>query len=345
MMGAMTQTVAHLGGKWATSVVEVSSDLRSLDQGGRWAVLLPYYGLPVAIRFRNWQDQPPDLGPASWLGPATGSWRSSLDELGYLQAVAEVRSAIAAGSVYQVNICRVLSAQLPDLDRCHIGGLSALLQAGNPAPYAGMICAPEIGVEVVTASPELFLERRADAICSGPIKGTGKVAADLTTKDEAENVMIVDLVRNDLSKVCVTGSVTVPDLLRVEAHPGLVHLASYISGTLLDEMRWPQIIEATFPPGSITGAPKSTAVRIIDELEPVPRDYYCGAIGWVDADEGTACLAVAIRTFWKSDGHLHFGTGAGITWSSDAQAEWRETELKAANLTDVAARSWQSGLT
>ncbi len=344
MMGAMTQAFAHLGGKWATSVVEVANDLSALDQGGSWAVLLPYDGVPVAIRFGNWQDQPPEIGPARWRGPATGSWRSSLDEIAYLRAVAEVRSAIADGSVYQVNICRVLSAELPEPDECHIGGLSGLLQAGNPAPYAGLICAPELGIEVVTASPELFLEQRGAFISSGPIKGTGKVAADLTTKDEAENVMIVDLVRNDLSRVCVTGSVAVPGLLRVEAHPGLVHLASYISGTLLDEMRWPQIIEATFPPGSITGAPKSAAVRIIGELEPVPRSYYCGAIGWVDADEGTACLAVAIRTFWKAGGYLHFGTGAGITWSSDAQAEWHETELKAAHLTSVAAQTWQSGL-
>lgn len=157
--------------------------------------------------------------------------------------------------------------------------------------------------------------------------------------------MIVDLVRNDLSRVCVTGSVAVPDLLRLETHPGLVHLASYVSGSLLDNVKWPQIIDATFPPGSITGAPKSSATRIIAELEPIAREYYCGAIGWIDADEGTACLAVAIRTFWKSAGQLHFGTGAGITWSSDARAEWRETELKAAHLTALAAKSWQSGPT
>ncbi len=344
MMGAMTQAFAHLGGKWATSVVEVANDLSALDQGGRWAVLLPYDGVPVAIRFGNWQDQPPEIGPARWRGPATGSWRSSLGEIAYLRAVAEVRSAIADGSVYQVNICRVLSAQLPDKGQSDIPGLYELLRVGNPAPYAGMICAPELGIEVVTASPELFLERQKGVIRSGPIKGTGKVAADFSAKDEAENVMIVDLVRNDLAKVCVTGSVAVPDLLRVEQHPGLVHLASYISGTLLEGVSWSRIIGATFPPGSITGAPKSAAVRIISELEPVPRSYYCGAIGWVDADEGTACLAVAIRTFWKAGGYLHFGTGAGITWSSDAQAEWRETELKAAHLTSVAAQTWQSGL-
>lgn len=345
MMGPMTAAFAYLGGRWATEVLEVTSDLKALDRGGRWAVLLPYSGPLIAIRFQKWQEQPPELGPVSWRGPGPNAWQSSLDEPAYLNAVEEVRSAIAAGSVYQVNICRVLSTELPGREHCDIAGLSALLQARNPAPYAGLICAPELGVEVVTASPELFLERASGVIRSGPIKGTGKVVGDLSAKDEAENVMIVDLVRNDLSRVCVTGTVAVPDLLRVEAHPGLVHLASYVSGSLVEGVGWPQIIDAIFPPGSVTGAPKSSATRIIAELEPVPREYYCGAIGWVDADEGTACLAVAIRTFWKSDGQLHFGTGAGITWSSDARAEWRETELKAAHLTAVAAGTWQSGPT
>ena len=347
MMGPMTQAFAHLGGRLATGVSDITNDLGALDSGGRWAVLLPYSGTPVAIRFTSWLELPSvvgqsGLGPIRWQGPASSSWRSSVDEPGYLAAVEEVRTAIAAGSVYQTNICRILSAQMPDERQSDISGLYELLRVGNPAPYSGMICAPELGIEVATASPELFLERQKGVIRSGPIKGTGKVAGDLTAKDEAENVMIVDLVRNDLSKVCETGSVTVPDLLKVEVHPGLVHLASYVSGTLLADASWRDIIEATFPPGSITGAPKSSAIRIIGELEPSPREYYCGAIGWVDADEGTACLAVAIRTFWKSAGQLHFGTGAGITWSSDAQAEWRETQLKAAHLTTVAAGAWQS---
>lgn len=257
MMGPMTQAFAHLGGRWATGVSDVTNDLGALDGGGRWAVLLPYSGPPVAIRFRSWLEQPrvvrplglgsSEVGPIRWQGPPANSWSSSVDEPEYLAAVEEVRTAIAAGSVYQANICRVLSAQLPDTGQSDIAGLYELLRVGNPAPYSGMICAPELGIEVVTASPELFLERQEGVIRSGPIKGTGKVAGDLTAKDEAENVMIVDLVRNDLSKVCATGSVTVPELLKVEVHPGLVHLASYISGTLLPDAGWPQIIEATFP--------------------------------------------------------------------------------------------------
>lgn len=110
--------------------------------------------------------------------------------------------------------------------------------------------------------------------------------------------MIVDLVRNDLGRVCATGSVTVPDLCAVEKHPGLVHLVSTVRGRLADGAGWPEILAAAFPPGSVTGAPKSSALRIIRELETAPRGPYCGGIGWVDADRGTASLAVGIRTFW-----------------------------------------------
>lgn len=154
--------------------------------------------------------------------------------------------------------------------------------------------------------------------------------------------MIVDLVRNDLSQVAQVGSVEVSGLLETEQHPGLVHLVSYVSARLASGTTWRDIADATFPPGSISGAPKSSALRIISELESAPRDVYCGAVGWVDADEGTACLGVAIRTFWIAGGLLHFGTGAGITWASDADAEWRETELKAAHLCSVASRVWQA---
>jgi para-aminobenzoate synthetase component 1 len=172
---------------------------------------------------------------------------------------------------------------------------------------------------------------------SAPIKGTGRTEADLTPKDSAENVMIVDLVRNDLGVVCRTGSVTVPHLLAVEAHPGLVHLVSTVRGELRDDVGWADVLAATFPPGSVTGAPKSTALRIIDEVETAARGPYCGAVGWVDADSRTAELAVAIRTFWLSDGILRFGTGAGITWGSDPEREWDETELKAERLLAVAS--------
>ncbi|MFM8893847.1 MAG: chorismate-binding protein, partial [Actinomycetales bacterium] len=185
--------------------------------------------------------------------------------------------------------------------------------------------------------PELFLERQGHLLRTGPIKGTAATAPELLPKDWAENVMIVDLMRNDLSRVCQAGSVTVPALTRLESHPGLVHLVSTVQGELVSDVGWAETVAATFPPGSVTGAPKSSALTVIEALEPAAREVYCGAIGWVDADRRQACLAVAIRTFWYRDGLLRFGTGAGITWDSDPELEWAETQLKARRLIAVAA--------
>jgi para-aminobenzoate synthetase component I len=337
--------LAHVGGRWATGLQEVTSDVAALDTSGRWAVLLPYSGAPVCARFESWSSQRPQRAGGAWRGPAPADWSTSMDSSAYAGAVQATRAAIDAGNVYQANICRVMSASLPDMGRADVAGLAALLEAGNPAPYGGFVRLPGDAVHVASASPELFVSIRRDGsarrIRSGPIKGTGRTAADLTDKDVAENIMIVDLVRNDLSRVCVPGSVHVPRLLEVQEHPGLVHLVSYVEGVVADSTGWAGIVAAAFPPGSVTGAPKYTALRLIDALETADREYYCGAFGWVDADTGEAELAVAIRTFWLRDGVLRFGTGAGITWGSDPQAEWRETELKAARLIEVAGGAWQ----
>ncbi|CAM5729132.1 Anthranilate synthase component I family protein OS=Streptomyces alboniger OX=132473 GN=CP975_05835 PE=4 SV=1 [Streptomyces alboniger] len=260
----------------------------------------------------------------------------------YTAGVARIREHIAAGEVYQANLCRVLSAPVaPEAD---VDALTALLARGNPAPYAGTIRLPRHGVEIATASPELFLRRDGRAVLSGPIKGTGRTEADLLDKDYAENVMIVDLVRNDLGRVCATGSVSVPDLCVLEKHPGLVHLVSTVRGELRADVGWPGLLAASFPPGSVTGAPKSSALRIIETLETTTRGPYCGGIGWVDADRGTGELAVGIRTFWidRADGVLRFGTGAGITWGSDPEAEWQETELKASRLLAIASGEYEA---
>lgn len=335
---------ARLGGLVATGLLEVSEDPGVLDTAGRWAVVLPYSGTPVFARFDSWRPGPAAMTAGEWRGPAT--WRSSLDREAYESAVSAVRERIARGDVYQANVCRIMSARLPDPDRADIGGLHALLDRGNPAPHSGMLRLPDHGVHIATASPELFLSRRGDVIESAPIKGTGRTAADLLDKDIAENVMIVDLVRNDLSRVCRPGEVTVPRLLEVEEHPGLVHLVSTVRGRLIAGTGWEEILAAAFPPGSVTGAPKEAARRIIAENEPVEREVYCGAVGWVDADRREAELAVAIRTFWRSGealGDLRFGTGAGITWSSDPAGEWAETELKADRLHRLAGQEWTMG--
>ncbi len=331
--------VAHLGGQVARGLVEVAHDPRVLDEGGRWAVVIPYDGSPLFARFAEWAPGTAEQVAGPWSGPT--SWTSSMDERGYVDAVEHVRGCIAAGGVYQANVCRILTGRLPDPERADVGGLHALLARGNPAPHAAMISIPGV-VEIASASPELFLTRDGSAIVTGPIKGTGRTSADLLPKDRAENIMIVDLMRNDLSRVCAIGTISVPDLLVLEQHPGLVHLVSRVRGLLAPHASWGEILEATFPPGSVTGAPKIAAMEIIGTVEPESRGPYCGAIGWVDADAAQASLGVAIRTFWKDGDRIHFGTGAGITWGSDPFAEWRETELKAERLISIAAGSWDA---
>ncbi|MFD5519475.1 chorismate-binding protein [Streptomyces sp. NPDC127066] len=336
--------LARFGGLVATGLLDVTSDPAALDSTGFWAVSADFEGRLTCARFGDVREEPvPAPVPGRWHGPAAGDWTSSLDRAAYTAGVRRIREHIAAGEVYQANLCRVLSAPVPaDAD---VDALTALLARGNPAPYAGTIRLPDHGVEIATASPELFVRRVGRSVESGPIKGTGRTEADLLDKDYAENVMIVDLVRNDIGQVCATGTVTVPDLCVVEKHPGLVHLVSTVSGELREDVGWPGLLSAAFPPGSVTGAPKSSALRIIDTLETAPRGPYCGGVGWVDADRGTGELAVGIRTFWidRADGVLRFGTGAGITWGSDPEGEWRETELKASRLLAVASGTYDAG--
>jgi para-aminobenzoate synthetase component 1 len=326
---------AVLGGRLATGVADITADPAALDSSGFWAVVQTFEGALTCVRMSDVGARPEELSQSAenWVRTQGSTWRSSMGRDDYVKGVDTIRERIAAGDVYQVNLCRLLStdmAEPPDLR-----ALGAALARHNPAPYAATISIPEADLYIASASPELFLERDGDTITSKPIKGTGRTANDLTPKDEAENVMIVDLVRNDLSRVCTPGSVDVPELLTVEQHPGLVHLVSTVRGTLDAGVGWADILAATSPPGSVSGAPKSSALRIIDELEPTPRGAYCGAIGWVDADKKLGELAVGIRTFEWRDGRLHLGTGAGITWGSEPAREWDETELKVSRLLEA----------
>lgn len=342
---------ARFADRAARGVIDVRHGPDALDaitREGFWAVVATFEGAVTAVRFAEVTPLAYAVGPGpvdaagpavDWV-PLDRHWRTSLDRTAYLLAVQEVRERIAAGTVYQVNVCRVLSHELSadaDLD-----GLDVLLRQGNPAPHAARIRCEAAGVDVVSASPELFLSRRAGRLVTRPIKGTATTAPEMLPKDHAENVMIVDLMRNDISGVCEPGTVSVDELCAVEAHPGLVHLVSTVSGRLRPGIGWTDVFAAAYPPGSVSGAPKSSALRAIRDLEPAPRGPYCGAVGWVDADHGEADLAVGIRTFWAEhdDGGgrwLRFGTGAGITWQSDPAGEWAETELKAARLIGLAA--------
>jgi para-aminobenzoate synthetase component 1 len=345
MGAAVSAGAAWFGGVLAEGVSQVADDPGVLDGGGWWAVVATFEGRLSLWRFDRVRPaplppscpwSPADAGPgwSGWPGIDPQAWTSSLDQDGYLAGVRQIRHRIREGEVYQVNLCRVLSA--PVQSDADPWALATRLSVGNPAPYAGVVHVPDApgrsGVSVVTASPELFLAREGDVVRSGPIKGTAPTTAELLPKDEAENVMIVDLVRNDLQRVCWPGSVAVPELLALQRHPGLVHLVSTVEGRLRPGAGWGDLLAATMPPGSVSGAPKSSALRTIGDLEPVPRGPYCGAVGWVDADRGRACLAVGIRTFWWESGMLRFGTGAGITWGSDPPGEWEETALKARRL-------------
>ena len=326
--------VASVGGRLATGLLDVTADVAALDSSGFWVVVLPYDAAPVCARFERTR---PTVGRPRrrWVGPDAGGWRTSLDRDAYTAGVASIRASLADGDVYQVNLTRRLSAPLPrDAD---VLALANALAGGNPAPHAAVVRLPAHGVHVASASPERFLRRSGRIVESQPIKGTAATADGFLAKDRAENVMIVDLVRNDLGRVCEWGSVEVPSLCAVEHHPGLVHLVSTVRGTLRDGVGWAELLAATFPPGSVTGAPKLAAMEQIRSLEPVPRGPYCGAIGWVDADRLEGDLNVAIRTFWFDEGSVHLGTGGAITWDSDAEGEWEETELKARRLLQVAS--------
>ncbi len=331
--------VAVVGDRLCSELLDVTADLTALDSSGFWAVVVPYDGEPVCARFGTIRPAVPWTG-APWKGLPLDSWSSSLDRAGFEAGVSEIRSSIANGDVYQVNLTRRLRARLTHPDQQRIEALGAALAVGNPAPFSAVVSIPSHDVAVASASPELFLARDGELLRSSPIKGTAATPDGFLAKDRAENVMIVDLVRNDLGMVCEWGSVKVPSLLTTEAHPGLYHLVSTVEGRLRPGNGWAEAIAATFPPGSVTGAPKISACSIIERLEPESRGVYCGGVGWVDADNRRGELNVAIRTFWISDGELNFGTGGAITWDSDPTGEWDETELKARRLLAVASGSF-----
>ena len=332
---------ARFADRCARDVLDVRRGPDALDamsRDGFWAVVATFEGDVTAVRFGDVRAGG-EARAGGW-APLEGEWLSSLDRTAYVDAVREVRDRISAGIVYQVNVCRVLSHALPA--EANLDGLDTLLRQGNPAPYAARIHCSAAALDVVCASPELFLSRRDARVVTRPIKGTAPTAEQMLPKDHAENVMIVDLMRNDISGVCEPGTVSVDALCELESHPGLVHLVSTVSGRLRDDVGWGEVFSAAFPPGSVSGAPKSTALKAIRDLETVPRGPYCGAVGWVDADRGEAELAVGIRTFWAERDDLgrrwlRFGTGAGVTWHSDPDGEWAETELKAARLVGLAA--------
>ncbi len=268
--------------------------------------------------------------------PTIIDWRPAAGRDAHRAAVEQVRELILAGDIYQANVAQRFVATMPhgvapwDLYR-H-------LRAANPAPFAAYLDLGER--KILSSSPELFLRCDGRRVETRPIKGTARreddVAADraaaaalaASEKNRAENVMIVDLLRNDLSRVCEADSIAVPTLCAVESYAGLHHLVSAVTGTLRPGADAIDLLAASFPGGSITGAPKLRAMEIIAAIEGRSRGEYCGAIGWIGFD-GAMALNIAIRTVVAEGRTLDLAVGGGITLMSDPDEEYEETLVKA----------------
>jgi para-aminobenzoate synthetase/4-amino-4-deoxychorismate lyase len=313
------------GGRWWFEALAADGRRDALDERRRWlGALLDRAASPSqspgssAPRFRA-------PGPLT-LGADAGAH--------HLAAVKECRERIAAGEIFQANICLRLETRWD-------GTPASLLGAGLEriaAPYAAAFSTPRGGI--ASLSPELFLRRRGRHIVTAPIKGTitrdrdpavAAVALEQlrrSAKDAAEHVMIVDLMRNDLGRVCEYGSVRAPRHPAAEPHPGLWHLVSQVHGQLREGVGDGDVLRATFPPGSVTGAPKVQSLLVISELEPTGREVYTGAIGFASPVAGLE-LSVAIRTLELGAGRLWLGAGGGIVADSDPPRELEEALAKA----------------
>ena len=271
--------------------------------------------------------------------PLPADAKTGFEAPDYAAAVDQIRDEIAAGNVYQANLTQRIdlpSRCSSEASDAEVGWrLYRSLRRISPAPFAAYLELPE--VTIASSSPERFLslsrEGRAE---SRPIKGTRRrglseeednlLAKDLAAsqKDRAENLMIVDLVRNDLGRVCEAGSIEVPELMAVERYATVFQMVSTVRGTLRRECDVVDLLRATFPPGSMTGAPKIAAMQIIDRLEPVRRGIYSGAIGYFDIAGGLD-LSVVIRTLLVRNGEVHLHTGGAVVSGSDPQDEYRES--------------------
>jgi para-aminobenzoate synthetase component 1 len=277
--------------------------------------------LPLAACRVRLADEPALTGGIFELG----SWQPTWESAQYRRAVDLARAAIAAGEVYQINLVQHLVASFAG-DPAGLSDALAPLRPLHGLPLVGD------GWSIVSASPELFLGRRGDRVWTMPIKGTrpAGAATDLqaSDKDAAEHVMIVDLERNDLGRVCLPGSIRWPELMVARPMAGVEHLVSTVEGRIRADVSFAQLLSALFPGGSVTGAPKVAALDHVAALEPVGRGASMGALGTVHPN-GDLELALTIRTFAVADGRIHLWVGGGIVWDSDPAAEVEESWVKA----------------
>lgn len=260
--------------------------------------------------------------------------RSNLTRQAYQLAFERIQRYLREGDCYQVNFAQRFSVAA-DGDPW---SAYRIMRRANPTPFAAYLNLP-FG-NILSASPERFIRVHGEDVQTSPIKGTRRRDADPelderllrdlreSTKDRAENLMIVDLLRNDLGKTCRPGTIRVPELFAVQSFATVHHLVSRVTGRLSSGKDSIDVLRACFPGGSITGAPKRRAMEIIDELEPDRRSIYCGAIGYVDFN-GNMDTNIAIRTLAYAEGRAHFWAGGGIVVDSDAEAEYQETLDKA----------------
>lgn len=349
------------GGEWVAANPDLVASGRWPDQcppvpveGEFWAGAIGYEGDWTFSRFPGfwhrpsrelawiahgpvprWHDAPKPAAPI----PSPTLWNPGLNRETFVEMVNRAKAYIAAGDIYQVNLAHRFEAtwkSAPDPI-----ALYRRLRDVSPAPHAAFLDLGECCL--LSASPETFFERRDARLLTRPIKGTrprgstpeqdSQLRWELldSPKERAELVMITDLERNDLGRVCSTGSVYVEALCKLESFPQVHHLVSTVAGQLRPGIGWPDIWMAMFPGGSITGAPKRRAIEIIREIEPVPRGFYTGAIGWMFGPH-RACFNIAIRTAILRGNHLSFHAGSGIVEGSDPGAEFDETHHKASGL-------------
>ncbi|CAB4682856.1 unannotated protein [freshwater metagenome] len=271
----------------------------------------------LACRIRR-ADEPLAAADTFEIGP----WQRSWTDAAYAAAIEHVRSAIARGDVYQVNLVQHLSAAFSG-DTAAVAAALAPLRPLAPRPFI------TDRWSIISGSPELFLRRTGKTLQTKPIKGTRPAGVHVEgPKDAAEHTMIVDLERNDLSRVCELGTVRWPELMVEHELAGVTHLVSTVEGVARDNVTLGETLAALFPGGSVTGAPKIAAIDLIAGLEPVGRGASMGALGTVSPN-GDFDLALTIRTFAVADNIIHFWVGGGIVWDSDPAAEIEESWVKA----------------
>ena len=279
------------------------------------------------------ENLPPDSRSAGVL-----NLKTSIDKHHFSKDIARIQEYIRNGDTYQINHTYRVTGEL-------YGAPLALykrLRERQPGRFGAFI--EDNSCCILSQSPELFIQRTGDTLKTMPMKGTASALSDTPShlsqdpKNQAENVMIVDLLRNDLSKLCLTGTVIVPELFQVSRHGDVLQMTSTVEAKAKPNLSFLDVLTAVFPCGSVTGAPKKRSMQIIQDLEPLDRGYYCGALGWLDP-QGEFAFSVPIRTI-EADRNLHshstafvLGIGAGITSDSDSKQEWEECLIKSAFLT------------